>query len=305
MIRRARSLNDGTRSREQQSVPASESPGGEERRDPIRVINLAVALPSGQRLISGVSFAVSEGEVVGIVGESGSGKTTTVSAIVGALRAPAFISAGEVRLFGEDLASLSTGRLRDVRAKALGFVISNPQSSLNPLARVGDQVADRLCIAFGLDRKSARERAIELLAAVGIPDARARARAYPHEFSGGMAQRVVIARALAPDPQLIIADEPTSGLDVTIQRQILDLLASHVHARGMSMALVTHDLGVVANYCDRVVVMFQGQVVENSLAATFFSSPAHPYSRRLLNASRGDTSGEWESLLDTPILEAN
>ena len=272
---------------------------------PLEAVDLAVALPSGQRLISGVSFTVGEGEVVGIVGESGSGKTTVVTAIMAALRAPAFICAGRESVFGQNLTSLPAGQVREVRAKSVGFVIANPHSSLNPLARVGDQVADRLRIAAGLDRKQARVKSIELLEAVGIPNARARSRAYPHELSGGMAQRVVIARALAPEPPLIIADEPTSGLDVTIQRQILDLLAAHVHARHMAMTLVTHDLGVVAHYCDRVIVMFQGAVVEDAPAARFFDSPTHPYSQRLLNASRGDTTAEWESMLDAPIAGSN
>jgi ABC-type dipeptide/oligopeptide/nickel transport system ATPase component len=196
--------------------------------------------------------------------------------------------------------ALTEEELRQLRARELGFIFSNPQSSMNPLARVGHQVADRYRIAFGLDRRAALVRAHEMLEAVGYRDAVARSRAYPHELSGGMAQRVAIARALAVDPRLVIADEPTSGLDVTIQRQILDLLASHVRERRMSMVLVTHDLGVVAHYCDRVIVMYAGEVAEDTPADEFFREPRHPYSQRLLQASRGGLSQHWERLLDDP-----
>jgi ABC-type dipeptide/oligopeptide/nickel transport system ATPase component len=266
----------------------------------LQVEGLSVALPSGQLLVREISFSVGEGEVVGIVGESGCGKTTTVSAVVRALRPPAFTAGGRIQVLGRDVAGLGDEELRRLRAGELGFIISNPQSSLNPLARAGEQVADRFRIAFGLDRKTALGRAIEMLAAVGIPDAAARSRAYPHELSGGMAQRVVIARALAVEPRLVIADEPTSGLDVTIQRQILDLVDSHVHERQMSLLLVTHDLGVVARYCDRVIVMYAGEIVEDTPADEFFSQPRHSYSQRLLHASRADRAADWEDLLDEP-----
>jgi len=232
-----------------------------------------------------VNLTVDPGETVAIVGESGSGKSTTVHAIIRLLPAAARIRAGAVRFEGQDLVAASDRQLRSVRGRRIGFVPQDPTVSLNPVVRIGDQVAEVLR-AHGLaDRRTAAVRAVEALERAGLPDAAVRARQYPHELSGGMRQRVLIAIAIIGDPALIIADEPTSALDVTVQRQILDHLDALKRERGASLLLITHDLGVAADRADRIVVMTDGRIVEQGTPAEVLRSPRHPYTRRLIAAA--------------------
>ena len=232
-----------------------------------------------------VSLSVAAGETVAIVGESGSGKSTTVHAIIRLLPAAARISAGAVRFEGSDLVAASDRELRGVRGRRIGFVPQDPTVSLNPVVRVGDQVAEVLRVHGLADRRTAAARAVEALERAGLPDAAVRARQYPHELSGGMRQRVLIAIAIVGDPALIIADEPTSALDVTVQRQILDHLDALKRERAASLLLITHDLGVAADRADRIVVMTDGLIVEQGTPAEVLGSPRHPYTRRLIAAA--------------------
>jgi peptide/nickel transport system ATP-binding protein/oligopeptide transport system ATP-binding protein len=246
--------------------------------------------PTGEtrvaRALNGVSLSVDAGETLGLVGESGAGKSLTTLSVLGLLRPPARVVAGRARFDGTDLLALPENRLARLRGNQIAIVVQNPKVSLDPLTRVGDQIA-RVSVAHGrADRRAARAGAIRLLEAVGIPDPARRAQAYPHELSGGMAQRVMIAMALINEPRLLIADEPTTGLDLTIQAQVLDLLAREVAARRLACILITHDLGVVAHYCRRIAVMFAGSIVEQGPVERVFSAPIHPYTRALLASAR-------------------
>lgn len=236
--------------------------------------------------VNGVDLAVERGEIVGLVGETGSGKTVTTLAILGLVRPPGWISAGKVVLDGVDLRGLAPEQLRALRGTRIGYVPQNPRAALNPLLRVERQMANVLVSHRDRRRRRQAERARcrEVIEAVGIPDPDRVLRCYPHELSGGMAQRVVIAIALLLRPQLVIADEPTSGLDVTVQSQILDLFADAVGNGGAGTLLVTHDLGIVANYCHRVAVMYAGRIVECGLVREVFSQPRHPYTVGLLGS---------------------
>lgn len=237
------------------------------------------------KALNGVSFAVGKGEILGLVGETGAGKSLTAMAIMGLLKPPARVIAGTATFEGESLLDMDDARLNALRGARMALVVQSPKTSLDPLARVGDQIA-RVIRAHGeTDPSRAMERALALMAAVGIPDPLRRARAWPHELSGGMAQRVLIAMALANDPALLIADEPTTGLDVTVQAQILDLLRRAVAERGLGAMIITHDLGVVAQYCDRVCVMFAGSIVEQGAVDRVLVAPAHPYTQALLASS--------------------
>jgi oligopeptide/dipeptide ABC transporter ATP-binding protein len=242
------------------------------------------------KAVDGVSFDVHTGETLGIVGESGCGKTVTSLAILGLLpRPPARIMEGSsVRLRSEEEAEELIGapeaRLRALRGNEISMIFQEPMSSLNPVYTVGDQISETLRLHRGMDRRAAREATVALLDEVGIPDASRRVDEYPHQLSGGMRQRVMIAMAIACAPKLLIADEPTTALDVTIQAQILELLAELRRAHGMAVLLITHDLGVVAEVCDRVVVMYAGQVVETGSVEDIFTRPAHPYTRGLLGS---------------------
>ncbi|WP_051791455.1 dipeptide/oligopeptide/nickel ABC transporter permease/ATP-binding protein [Amycolatopsis jejuensis] len=233
-------------------------------------------------ILDGVGFTVDPGETVGIVGESGCGKTTAAMAILGLLQGTGTIEAGSIRFGGRDLAALPERELRKVRGKEIGLISQEPMVSLNPAFRVGWQLAEALRQHRGLSRKDARAGAIDLLRQVQLPDAEAVARRYPHELSGGMAQRVSIARALAGRPKLLIADEPTTALDVTVQAEILTLLRKIQAEEGMAILLVTHDWGVVADICDRAIVMYAGQVVEHADLDSMFRRPLHPYTESLL-----------------------
>ncbi|NBZ88790.1 ABC transporter ATP-binding protein [Stagnihabitans tardus] len=233
--------------------------------------------------VNHVSFSLQKGELLGVVGESGSGKSVTMMSLVGLLpQPPAEVRGGQVLLDGRDLLKISLPELQDIRGARVGFVFQDPMTSLNPVFKVGDQIMEPLLRHMGLTKAQARTRAIELLELVGIPDAAARMSSYPHQFSGGMRQRVMIAIALACDPDVLIADEPTTALDVTIQAQILELVKELRQKLGMAIVWITHDLGVIAGIADRVMVMYGGQVVEQGRVAEVFKHPAHPYTRALL-----------------------
>lgn len=226
--------------------------------------------------VENVRFTLYPGDILGVVGESGSGKTVTVSALVGLLAENARITSGEVIYEGRNLLDLSDAELETIRGEEIAMVFQDPMTSLNPVMRVGRQITEALRI-HGASRTGARRRAVELLELVGIPDPRERFRQFPHEMSGGMRQRVVIAIAIANRPSVLVADEPTTALDVTIQAQVLDVLAAGCGAAGSSMILVTHDLGVIAEVANRVAVMYAGRIVETGTVEEIFRRPRHPY----------------------------
>ena len=234
--------------------------------------------------VDGVSFDIGAGEVLAIVGESGCGKSVTAQSLIGLTRSPNATITGSAMFGDRDLVSMGDDELRSVRGEQIAVVFQDPMTSLNPVYRVGDQIAEMIRAHRDVSKREAIDRAVELLAAVGIPNPERRVRDYPHEFSGGMRQRVMIAMALALEPQLLIADEPTTALDVTIQAQILDLLRRLNRERGVAVLLITHDLGVVAELADRVVVMYAGQVVEQAGLDGVFYDPRHPYTVGLLNS---------------------
>jgi peptide/nickel transport system ATP-binding protein len=238
--------------------------------------------------VDGVSFSVGRGESVGLVGESGCGKTVTALSLMGLVPDPPgrVLPGGSVRLDGTELLGLSRRDWRRVRGRRVGMVFQEPMSSLNPVIRVGDLVAEVVRAHGHQGRAAAHRRAVELLTEVGLGESTRIARRYPHELSGGMRQRVMLAMALAADPELLIADEPTTALDVTIQAQILDLLELLRRRRGMALLLITHDLAVVSRMCERVLVMYAGQVVEAGPVARVFSAPRHPYTKGLIQAVR-------------------
>ena len=249
------------------------------------------------KAVDDVSFSVNHGEVLGIVGESGCGKSVTSLSIMGLIPKLGRIESGQVLFDGTDLLSLSTKQLTDMRGKRIAMIFQQPQSALNPVVRVGAQIAEVYAIHDSLDKAGRAEKAIEALVKVGIPDAAARSRSYAHEMSGGMAQRVMIAMALALEPELLIADEPTTALDVTIQAQILDLMRDLQRDSGTAVILITHDLGVVAEMADRVVVMYAGEIVEEAPVEALFSEPRHPYTRGLIGSI--PVLGQERDALDT------
>jgi len=237
------------------------------------------------RAVDGVDFTLGAGRTLGIVGESGSGKSVTALSIMRLVEPPGYIQAGSSVLFdGRELTTLAERELEAIRGAAISMVFQEPMTSLNPVYTVGDQIAESVRIHQGLRSKAARVRALEMLQLVGIPEAARRLDDYPHQLSGGMRQRVMIGMALACNPKLIIADEPTTALDVTIQAQILELLASLRENFEMAILLITHDLGVVAEMCDDVVVMYAGRVVERGPVAEVFTTPQHPYTEALLQS---------------------
>jgi peptide/nickel transport system ATP-binding protein len=232
-----------------------------------------------------VGFAIGRGEAVAVVGESGSGKSVTAYTIMGILDRAGIVTEGTVRFGGMNLRDASEGELADLRGREISMIFQNPRAALNPIRRVGDQIADVLIRHGNVRRGDAPERAVHLLATVGIPDPKRRAAAYPFELSGGMCQRIMIAIALACEPKLLIADEPTTGLDVTTQAVIMDLVMELGRRAGMSLMLITHDLGLAAEYCDRVVVMHAGHVVEIAPTAEIYRRPRHPYTAKLIAAT--------------------
>jgi oligopeptide/dipeptide ABC transporter ATP-binding protein len=236
------------------------------------------------RAVAGASFSVDQGETLGIVGESGSGKSVANLTILGLTRAPNTTVSGRVLFDGRDLASLPSEELRRVRGDDIGMIFQDPLTSLHPFYKVGKQMVEAIQVHRDASKKEARERSIDLLRLVGIPDAERRFNQYPHEFSGGMRQRVMIAMALVNDPKLLIADEPTTALDVTIQAQILRLIAELQQRLGMAVILITHDLGVIAQVADRVNVMYAGRIVEAGTLDDIFYDPQHPYTWGLLGS---------------------
>jgi oligopeptide/dipeptide ABC transporter ATP-binding protein len=234
--------------------------------------------------VNGVSFEIGTGQTLGIVGESGCGKSVTALALLGLLPRAGRVSNGTARFEGRNLLGLKDRELRRIRGREIAMIFQDPMTSLNPVLTIGRQIREALETHFGLNRKEAEERAAELIDRVGIPSPRARLRDYPHQFSGGMRQRAMIAMALACKPKLLIADEPTTALDVTIQAQILDLLRGLVAEENAALILITHDLGVVAGMCERVNVMYAGMFMETGSADQLFGSPRHPYTLGLLQS---------------------
>ena len=234
--------------------------------------------------VNGITFELNYGQTLGLVGESGCGKSVTSLALLGLLSRAGRVSSGQALYEGRDLVQMSQRELRDIRGKDIAMIFQDPMSSLNPVYKVGTQIREALTTHFDISAKEADARVIELLEQVGIPSARSRASEYPHQFSGGMRQRAMIAMALACEPKLLIADEPTTALDVTIQAQILELLQTLVTDRGTALILITHDLGVVAGTCERVNVMYAGTMVETGTADQIFSEPRHPYTLGLLKS---------------------
>jgi peptide/nickel transport system ATP-binding protein len=237
------------------------------------------------RAVDGVTFRVNAGETVGVVGESGCGKSVTALSILRLVRPPGRIEPGsQIRFEGKDLMKLDEHEMQRVRGNRIAMVFQEPMTALNPVFTVGDQIAEVARIHAGMSRRDAWTKAVEMLTLVGMPAAEQRASEYPHQLSGGMRQRVVIAMALVMNPALVIADEPTTALDVTIQAQILELMADLSRRLGTSVLLITHDLGVVAENCARVIVMYAGEVVEEATTATLFDAAHHPYTEGLLGA---------------------
>jgi oligopeptide transport system ATP-binding protein len=236
------------------------------------------------RAVDSVSFDLHPGETLGVVGESGSGKTVTSLSILRLVPPPGRIVSGEILFEGRDLATLPDSELRDIRGKRISMVFQDPMSSLNPFLTVGDQVAESLLIHEKLPRREALRRAADVLGKVGIPDPESRLSDFPHRFSGGMRQRVMIAMALVSNPKVLIADEPTTALDVTIQAQVLDLFQRIKSEFGTAILLITHNLGIVAGIADHVAVMYAGKVVEHASTGELFANPRHPYTLALLNA---------------------
>jgi oligopeptide/dipeptide ABC transporter ATP-binding protein len=235
-------------------------------------------------LVDNLSYTVSEGETLAIVGESGSGKSLSSLAVMGLLAKDLRIESGSIRMDGTDLLTLSLEEMRHRRGRDISMVFQEPMTSLNPVRTIGSQITESIEENLGLSKSAAWQRAISLLNEVGVADAEQRMRQYPHHFSGGMRQRVMIAIALAASPKLIIADEPTTALDVTIQAQILDLMAKICSDHGTALILITHNLGIVARYADRVNVMYGGRIVESGSAADVYYSPHHPYTQGLLRS---------------------
>jgi peptide/nickel transport system ATP-binding protein len=251
----------------------------------LSIKDLRISFPSqlgSIKAVSGVSLTLEKGSVLALVGESGSGKSMTALAIMGLVPPPGAITAGRIFFDGQELTSLSEERMRSIRGRRIAMVFQEPMTSLNPVLRIGDQVIEPLLLHSGLTRPAAFDRATELLTSVGIPSAGERMRDYPHQLSGGMRQRVMIAMALACDPLLLIADEPTTALDVTIQAQILELLDRQRKTSGLALLLITHDLGIVAERSNHTAVMYAGQIVESAPTGLLLSNPRHPYTQALL-----------------------
>ena len=267
----------------------------------LQVRNLRVDFPTRRGTlvaVDDVSFEIKAGEVLGVVGESGAGKSLTGAAIIGLLEPPGRISGGEVRLAGKRIDNLSQEQIREIRGREIGMVFQDPLTSLNPLFRIGEQLTETLQTHADLDEKSARKQAIDWLAEVGIPSPEVRIDQYPHQFSGGMRQRVVIALALCANPKLIIADEPTTALDVSIQAQIISLLKRLCREHGTAVMLITHDMGVIAETADRVAVMYAGRLVEIGEARKVIQNAKHPYTLGLMGSipTIGDTEEDLRQI---------
>jgi dipeptide transport system ATP-binding protein len=267
----------------------------------LEIENLSVEFPSKTAVmhaVDGVSLTLDAGEVLGIVGESGSGKSVTMMALMGLVSYPGVVRADKLRFDGHDLLKLSGTERNKLIGKDVAMIFQDPTTSLNPCFTVGFQLAETLKLHMGLDNKAARKRSVELLEQVGIPAPESRLDVYPHQMSGGMNQRVMIAMAISCNPKLLIADEPTTALDVTIQAQILDLLRNLQKERNMALVLITHNMGVVSEMAQRVAVMYAGQIMETRSAHDIFDAPAHPYTEALLAAmpERSDGSSRLATI---------
>jgi peptide/nickel transport system ATP-binding protein len=268
----------------------------------LEVRNLSVEIPAAGRVfkpVDRVTFSVAPGEILGLVGESGAGKSVTGSAIIGLLQPPGRIGGGEVILSGDRIDNLPPARMRRIRGKRIGLIAQDPLTSLDPLMKVGDQMVEMITTHLPLNAREARDKAIGLLDEVGIPDAARRIGSYPHEFSGGMRQRVVIALALCCDPDLVIADEPTTALDVSVAAQVVALIKRLSRERGMSVILITHDMGVIAETADRVAVLYAGRIAEIGPVRQVVLSPRHPYAKGLM-AAIPDVEGTRDRLVQIP-----
>ncbi|WP_283129800.1 dipeptide ABC transporter ATP-binding protein [Enterovibrio norvegicus] len=253
----------------------------------LEVKNLRIEYPSRHGIFAAVnnlSFSIERGEIVGVVGESGAGKSTVGNAVIDLLSPPGHVASGEVYLDGEKISGLSPEKMRHYRGSRIGFIFQDPMTSLNPLFTVEQQLVETIIVNLGVSEQEAKQRSISLLEQVGIPEAHVRVKQYPHQFSGGMRQRVVIAIALAGEPELIIADEPTTALDVSIQDQILNLIRTLCIEKNVGCMLVTHDMGVVSNVTDKIAVMYRGDLVEFGETSKVLNTPEHPYSRSLISA---------------------
>ncbi|WP_309707698.1 ABC transporter ATP-binding protein, partial [Armatimonas sp.] len=245
--------------------------------------NLEVSFPAGA-VVRGVSLSVKRGETLGVVGESGSGKTMTALSALRLIPEPGRVTAGKIVFEGKNLLELSEKEMRQIRGGRIAMIFQDPMTSLNPVFTIGDQIAESVQLHKGVSKSEAKAAAVEALRRVQIPDAERRARQFPHELSGGMRQRAMIAMALASEPDVLLADEPTTALDVTVQAQILTLIRKLQQELGMAVIFITHDLGVVAQVCDRVAVLYGGQVMEEADVYTLFANPKHPYTQGLLNS---------------------
>ncbi|WP_050928986.1 ABC transporter ATP-binding protein [Aestuariivita boseongensis] len=264
--------------------------------DPVlSVKNLVVEIPTRRavlRPVDDVSYDIAPGEILGVVGESGAGKSMTGNAVIGLLDRPAHIAGGEIWLKGKRIDNLRADQMRKVRGKEIGMIFQDPLTSLNPLLRIGDQLEETILEHLPVSRAEARKRALQALEEVGIPAAAERLGSYPHEFSGGMRQRVVIALALCAEPSLVIADEPTTALDVSVQAQIIALLKRLCRERGTSVILVTHDMGVIAEAADRVAVMYAGRLAELGPVEQVLNAPRHPYTDGLVGSMPMASAGK-------------
>lgn len=291
-------------------APISEPKNQTDKAPIIEVKDLSVGFdtPHGHvQAVDNVSWSVRRGETLGIIGESGSGKSVGLETIMGLITSPPATISGQVFLDGKDILAMSRRRRRALRGDKMSMIFQDAMAALNPSLTIGTQVSEVYRIRRGVSKEKALNKAVELMDQVKIPSARERLNDYPHQFSGGMCQRVMIAMALAMDPEVLIADEPTTALDVTVQRQIMDLLKEVREDRGMSLILVTHDLGVVAETADHAIVMYSGRVAESASLTDLFRRPSHPYTRALLSAiprvdSRG---GRLEAIAGTPPTLSN
>ncbi|MEL7543056.1 MAG: ABC transporter ATP-binding protein [Pseudomonadota bacterium] len=268
----------------------------------LSIRNLTVEIPTRRGLlrpVDDISLDIAPGEILGLVGESGAGKSMTGSAVIGLIERPGRIAGGKITLGATELTSLSEAEMRKVRGKRIGMIFQDPMASLNPLKRIGDTLIETIQIHLGLSREEARTRALSLLNDVGIPAAESRMDGYPHEFSGGMRQRVVIALALAGEPELIIADEPTTALDVSVQAQIMAELKRLCRERGVAILLITHDMGVIAETANRIAVLYAGRLCEVGRVRETFEEPWHPYTRGLMQSTPSTIAGD-EQLQQIP-----
>ncbi|HET6449095.1 MAG TPA: ABC transporter ATP-binding protein [Conexibacter sp.] len=291
--------------------PAEPAPSADAQRL-LRIDGLSVATGAGAdedcaHPLQGVSIDIARGSLVGLVGESGSGKSMTSMAILGMLPPGLRVTAGSIDFDGRDLLALSEKQLRAVRGEAISIVFQNPKSSLNPVMKVGEQIAELMRIHEGLSKQRARAAAVELLDAMGIPNAAKRAQDYPHQYSGGMAQRAALARAMACSPKLLIADEPTTGLDATVQEEVLDLLVRSVRERDASLLLVSHDMRVIRATCDRTIVMYAGMVLESGPTDAVLGTPRSPYTQALVDCFEVTARGRVNSIPGAApmVLEAH